>query len=196
MLFRIYLFERYEREALMPEAAISPLSTWESFYVIVGSSAAVLVGLMFVVITISADSPSRGSGATIAAFGTPTVVHFSVAFFISLVMNAPWQALWHVSLLIGLCGGGGILYLLLILRRTVRQNEYQPVFEDWLWHIILPFISYITFTIVAFFLPVFPLPALFAVAGATILFLFIGIHNAWDTVTYLIARDNQREKAS
>ena len=48
---------------------------WETFYVIVGSSAGALTGLMFVVIALVAEF--RGSERQIEAFGTPTVVHFS-----------------------------------------------------------------------------------------------------------------------
>jgi len=40
----------------MEPSAPSILAHWESFYVIVGSSAAALTGLMFVVITLIADS--------------------------------------------------------------------------------------------------------------------------------------------
>jgi hypothetical protein len=43
----------------MEEAAVAPLPAWESFYVILGSSAAVLAGLVFVAITLIADSPTR-----------------------------------------------------------------------------------------------------------------------------------------
>jgi hypothetical protein len=57
---------------------IAQLEGWERFYVIVGSSAAALTGLMFVVITLIADSEMPRSPGTVAAFGTPTVVHFCV----------------------------------------------------------------------------------------------------------------------
>jgi hypothetical protein len=38
-----------------------------------------------------------------------------------------------------------------------------------------------------------PILALFVVGAATVLFLFIGIHNAWDTVTYLVLASSQTE---
>lgn len=40
----------------MEPAAISPFNAWESFYVIVGSSAAALTGLQFVVIALGAEA--------------------------------------------------------------------------------------------------------------------------------------------
>ena len=63
----------------MIDAVALPLSSWESFYVIVGSSGAALTGLQFVMIALIADSQRRSSLAEINAFGTPTVVHFCFA---------------------------------------------------------------------------------------------------------------------
>jgi hypothetical protein len=68
------------------------LAVWESFYVIVGSSAAALIGLQFVVVTLISESPLEASPASLSAFGTPTVVHFGGALLISAVMSAPWPS--------------------------------------------------------------------------------------------------------
>ena len=59
----------------MTELATQPLTAWESFYVIVGSSAAALIGLQFVVMTLVADSGRRvpADAASINAFGSPSV---------------------------------------------------------------------------------------------------------------------------
>ena len=59
------------------ETSMPALSHWESFYVIVGSSAAALTGLMFVVITLIADSKQPRTLKEINAFATPAVVHSS-----------------------------------------------------------------------------------------------------------------------
>lgn len=170
----------------MQEAAVSPLSTWESFYVVVGSAAAALTGLMFVVITLIAGTETRRSSGTVAAFGTPTVVHFCAALLVSTILSAPWETLWNAGLLLGLAGLGGMVYIVVIIRRARHQTEYQPVLEDWLWHMILPLISYAALVVAAILLLSNPVLALFGVGGAAVLFLFIGIHNAWDTVTYVV----------
>ena len=44
----------------MEEAVLSPLTQWESFYVIVGSSAGALTGLQFVVIALIAEAEAAG----------------------------------------------------------------------------------------------------------------------------------------
>jgi hypothetical protein len=168
----------------MHEAVAAPLTSWANFYVITGSAAAALTGLMFVVVTLLTSMGRRQTPTSVAAFGTPTVVHFCAALLISAMLTAPWPALWQAALLLGLTGFSGMIYGFIVFRRARIQKTYQPVLEDWLFHIILPFVSYTTIFISALFLTTNPTPALFAVGSATILYLFIGIHNAWDTVTY------------
>lgn len=175
---------------------MSPFSAWQNFYVIIGSAAAALTGLMFVAITLTARSRLQKSGETIGAFGTPTVVHLCSALGVAALLCAPWQAFWQVSPLLGLCGLGGIVYLMIVLRRTRRQADYQPVLEDWLWHTIFPLVTYITFLVAAIVLPGDPAPDLFIIGAATLLLLFIGIHNAWDTVTYIVIQESQSQDKS
>src|SRR5213082_2405110 len=175
-----------EGGSIMQEAVLSPLATWQNFYVIIGSAAATLTGLMFVVITLIAgvrvrvSSPSGG----IAAFSTPNVVHFCAALLVAAILSAPWQALWNAGLLLGLCGLWGVSYVVIVLRRARRQTDYHPVLEDWLWHMVFPLVSYTALVVAAIVLLGNPALALFVIAAVALLLLFIGIHNAWDTVTY------------
>ena len=111
----------------MQEAALPLLTTWQNFYVIIGSSAGALTGLMFVVITLIAGTRMRGSSEPIAAFSTPNVVHFCVALLVAALLCAPWQVLWNISLPLGLCGLWGMIYIARVARRTRRQTDYTPV---------------------------------------------------------------------
>ena len=179
----------------MQEAVLSPLATWQNFYTIIGSAAATLTGLLFVVITLTAgvrvrvSSPSSG----IAVFNTQNVVHFGAALLVAAILSAPWQALWNAGLLLGLSGLWGATYVIIVVRRVRRQTVYQPVLEDWLWHTVFPLVSYTALVVAALLLPGHPAPALFVIAAATVLLLFIGIHNAWDNVTYIAIELSQRE---
>jgi hypothetical protein len=178
------------------EAAMPVLTAWQNFYVIIGSSAGALTGLMFVVITLLAGSRLQRSSEPVAAFNTPNVFHFGAALFVAAILCAPWQALWNVSLVLGLCGLWGIIYVTIVLRRLRRQTAYTPVLEDWLGHTIFPFIAYIALVVVAIMLPGDPTLALFLTGAATVLLLFIGIHNAWDNVSYLVITQSQPENNS
>jgi hypothetical protein len=171
----------------MQEAVLSPLAAWQNFYVIIGSAAATLTGLMFVVVTLIAGVRARVSPGSeaFATFNTPTVLHFGAALLVAALLSAPWQALWNAGLLLGLTGLWGVTYVIIVIRRTRRLTDYQPVLEDWLFHTVFPLVSYTALLVAAILLPGHPAPALFVIAAATVLLLFTGIHNAWDNVTYI-----------
>jgi L-asparagine transporter-like permease len=178
----------------MEEAARLPLAAWETFYVIVGSSGAALTGLQFVVIALVAESRMAGGAREIDAFGTPTIVHFCSVLLLSAILTAPWRGLASVSGALGIIGLAGVIYGLIVVRRARRQTGYKPVFEDWLWHTVLPLIAYALLLIAGFFLRSYPRRVLFIVAATALLLLFIGIHNAWDTVTYIAVEHMQKGK--
>jgi len=164
----------------------SVLSAWESFYVIVGSSGGALIGLQFVVITLIADRRPVTSPGSVAAFGTPTVVHLTMALIVSAIMSAPWKSLEPVSMVLAICGVAGLLYGAIVIRRALRQTTYQPVLEDWIWHAVLPCTTYAAVAGAAGLLRRDATLGLFAVAASALLLLLIGIHNAWDTVTHIV----------
>jgi hypothetical protein len=179
----------------MQEAAVSLLVTWQTFYVLVGTAAATLTGLMFVVVSlltgVRGRAPAPGEAFTV--FNTPNVWHFGAALLVAALLSAPWQAIWPASLLLGLTGLGGVSYVLNVLRRMNRVAEYQPVLEDWLFHTVLPLVSYTAIIAAALLLLSQSAAALFVIAAATLLLLFIGIHNAWDNVTYIAIEMSQPE---
>jgi hypothetical protein len=180
----------------MQEAVPSALVNWESFYVIVGSSGAALTGLQFVVIAIIADSARRSTSREIEAFGTPTIVHFCAVLLLSAIMSAPWHELSSVALVLDVCALAGLGYGVIVVLRARRTTTYQPVFEDWLWHAILPLISYSLLLVAALLLRSYPQRVLFVIAAVAVLLLFIGIHNSWDTVTYITVNQPQESKES
>ena len=161
------------------------LGKWENFYVIVGSSAGALTGLQFVVMAIIADQPGRGGHQEIAAFGTPTVVHFMAVLLIGAIISAPWEELNHAAFVIGFFGLTGVVYTVVVTRRAGRTERYQPVMEDWIFHAALPLAAYILMLVAALALTSFDTPALFAIGTASLILLAVGVHNAWDTVTFL-----------
>jgi hypothetical protein len=176
----------------MEPAALSPLVAWESFYVIVGSSAAALTGLQFVVIVLGAEVNALGGGSATHTFGTPTVLHFCAVLLMSAILSAPWARLASVGLALGACAVAGTTYVIVIIKRMRRQTHYQPVVEDWVWHCVLPLIAYVALLVAVVVLPSHPAPSLFGIAGTALLLLFVGIHNAWDAVTYIAHERRQR----
>jgi hypothetical protein len=163
---------------------MAELAAWDSFYVIVGSAAGALIGLQFVVMTLVAARPSLRVAEAGAAFVTPTIIHFGTALLLSALLRVPWQSIIPAAALWGLIGLCGVAYAVVVTRRMRRQTAYQPEFEDWLFHALLPLAAYATLAISAFAAPFRTREALFGAGAAALLLLFIGIHNAWDSTSY------------
>lgn len=181
----------------MPDTVSPILTEWSNFYAMTATAAAGLTGLMFVVITLVTGADRRRSRVGTSTFSTPTVVHFCAAFLVSAVLVAPWHSLAGPAALVGLAGLCGLAYALHVLRRTKRLTEYTPDFEDWAWYSLLPIVAYATILGGAVALRPVPLEAPFAFATGVVLLIFIGIHNAWDIVTYLaVSRGNDEEPPS
>jgi hypothetical protein len=157
---------------------------WESFYVIVGAAAGALIGLQFVVMTLLADKPQLASPEAGAAFATPNVVHFSAALLLSALMRVPWHSLRTAAESWGLVGLAGLVYVVIVIRRMRSQNSYRPDWEDWIYHVVLPLFTYALLLVSALIAASREEDALMGVAAATLLQLFIGIHNSWDAIAY------------
>ncbi len=172
----------------------SALEGWQNFYVIVGSSAGALTGLQFVVVALVANLRDTGGFTrTSAAFATPTVVHFSVVLVLSAIFAAPWASLSAPMVVLGVAGVGGVFYTMIVARRATRQGDYRPVVEDWLFHVLFPASAYAAAAVAALTSRTHAAGALFAVGGAAVLLLVVGIHNAWDSVVYVVATRGGRE---
>ena len=117
------------------------LAAWENFYVIVGSAAAALTGLQFVVIALVADRGGSHPNAT-TSFSTPTIVHFGAVLAIAGVLSAPWHSLTLPLATLSIFGCSGCVYVVSVIRAAKRQRDYQPVLEDRVFHWWLPLASY------------------------------------------------------
>jgi hypothetical protein len=161
------------------------LAAWESYYIIVGSVAGALIGLQFVVIALIADSERPTSAPEVAAFGTPTVLHFCAALLLSALLSAPWTSLPGFRFALAAAGAAGVTYALIVVRRARRPHQYRPEPEDWVWYVLLPLALYLMLLVAAALVPARIRLALSLVATVALGLVFIGIRNAWDTVIFI-----------
>jgi hypothetical protein len=139
---------------------------------------------------IAERSPPRAAEAG-PAFATPTIVHFGAVLLLSAVQSAPWQEVTFVAAILGLMGLIEIAYIIIVARQMRVQTAYKPEFGDWLYYALLPLAAYAMLAISAFTALSHTREALFGVGAAALLLLFIGIHNAWDSIAYLVFYSKQ-----
>jgi hypothetical protein len=165
-------------------AGVAQIAEWGSFYVIVGSASGALIGLQFVVMTLLAERPPADAAAAGAAFGSPTIVHFGAALLLSALLNAPWRTIAVPAALWGLMGFAGVGYAVIVARRMRRQGAYRPELDDWVFYIALPSAAYAMLALSSLAATSHTSAAMACVGIAALMLLFIGIRNAWDSVTY------------
>jgi hypothetical protein len=164
---------------------MTSLIGWENFYIIIGLSAAALMGLMFVVITLTAERRGVDEVGGLDAFASPTVLHFCAVLLVAAILTTPGHTTASLSFSLTVCGLGGIAYSTSIILRLRRQKAYTPVRSDWVWHILLPLVAYVCLLGSAAVVWVSAAAALYSVAAGALLLLYIGIHNAWDAATWV-----------
>ena len=163
----------------------SILQAWVPFYSVIASAAAALTGLMFVVLTLVATLDRAASRDGIAIYSTPTVVHYAVVLFLSAVLCAPWRTFAGPAIVLAVAGLGGMLYETVLAVAARKLSAYDPDAEDWVWYSVLPLAGYGMIVVAAALLFTGRELALYTSAAGAILLVVVGIHNAWDIVTYL-----------
>ena len=179
----------------MVHITLAALAAWQNFYVIVGSSAGTMTALQFVVITLITQARAAGSSQNIRAFGTPTVIHFCTALLISAGMVAPWNTIDVLANCLVAFALAGTAYALRIVWHA-RKADYRPDAEDWIWYVGLPFVAHVALLVAAALIRAKIPWYLALVAVDALVFLLLGVRNAWDTVTYIAVSHALKREAA
>jgi len=158
---------------------------WGDYFFMIGSSAAALIGLMFVVITLTAgrerDETERGK----KLYTSPIVWHLSVVLLLSggAIVPAMTPKLYGAA-----CAGLGILGVLMGCRSAVGIGGFRQATNklfDAVWYGVAPAIACLGLIVAAIAVLSGSRWAPSAVAADLMALLLISIHAEWDLVTYL-----------
>ncbi|MEO6226019.1 MAG: hypothetical protein ABIO80_09255 [Sphingomicrobium sp.] len=159
---------------------------WENFYLITGGSAGALIGLMFVVVTLTAgrdrDEVERGKHL----YTSPIVWHLAVILALSAGAMAPTMPAiafgWLAAGLALIGATMGVRSTIGIARRPGAPKS--PLF-DLFWYGIAPAIAYVGLGAAALTVLTGRPWANSAIGADLLALLMISIHAEWDLVTYL-----------
>ena len=128
----------------------------------------------------------RANITGLRAFVTPTIAHFGAVLALAAFMCVPRQTARSISLGVGGLGLAGLVYIGLVASYICHSlGTYIPVREDWIFNVIVPCLAYASLIGAAFLIRRHPDPGLNGVAAASMILLFIGIHNAWDIAVWM-----------
>ncbi len=165
------------------------LRDWRDFYMMGGTAAATLVGLMFVFASIGASRFTNNYLAPMRAFITPTVVHFAAVLFICLVSIMPGHSGRSLGGVLGVGALIGLAYCASILALIFRRFAAGLTWEDRLFYALIPFAGYLLLLAsAALEIDQRPADANILAGIAIIVLIVAGLRNAWDMTVWMTTR--------
>jgi hypothetical protein len=162
------------------------LHGWDNFFIMAGTAAATLVGLLFVAVTVGTGLSKSTIVQGSRGFLTPALVHLGGVLFQTLAVLAPWPSAWPIGIILGLAGLMGLTYQIRVVVARHKVGLVLTQWQDWLPHVAVPALGSATLFVGAVGLIAGKSFAPFAIAGAMALFLFAGIYVAWDLTLWMI----------
>jgi hypothetical protein len=166
---------------------------WDSFYLMIGGAAGALIGLLFVVATLTG-----GLGADKAQLGakiylTPTVFHLAVILAVSAITAVPHLSARPAGALLSAAAVLGLIYSINVgrmLRGPVRLEA--PHWTDFWCYGFAPGAIYLAQVAAAVALAMSISWAQNALGAAFVALLLMTIRNAWDLVTTIAPIANSK----
>ena len=172
------------------------MGAWQNFYLLLGTAAATLIGLMFIAVTFGATRIKVQTTSMTRAFIDPVFTHFVTVLVIACVMVSPTVTATFVG---GLMAAIALLRswaLIGIYRRMSKANRVHGDIElsDWLAGIVVPALCYVASVGVgaALIRGGHEVAALDALAIVVVAALLLGIYGAWELMIWLAATGNEK----
>ena len=172
---------------MTPADLAQALHNWQNYYTLLGEVSATLTGLMFVAASLGTRLIDDNSGPKVQTFMTPTVVYFSLVLLLSALMNVPVQTRVSLTVQFAAAGVFGCGYSLSHLPRLHRfQHEGVLKGPAWVWTVALPFFAALWLLGAAAVFHWSLADGLNAAAVGILLFVVIGLHNAWSVTLRMV----------
>jgi hypothetical protein len=159
---------------------------WENFYLMVGSSAAALIGLMFVVVTLTAGRDRAEVERGKRLYTSPIVWNLAVVLVLSGAAIAPNMSAKPFA---AVSGGIALLGFVLGMRSAVgirrRPGAPDSAGFDMFWYGVAPAVVYVGLGACAVAILRGETWGTSAAAADLMLLLLVCIHCEWDLVTFL-----------
>jgi hypothetical protein len=165
--------------------------TWQNFYLLVGTAAATLVGLMFVALTFGSSLVTEQTSPTARSFLDPTFNHFVLVLLTACLMMIPTMGPRLLGVLLLAIAALRIVGLSRVYRhmRLAQRTHNDIELSDWLTGMAFPLTCYgvLGSSGIAF---VERLALAFdALAAVTLGLLLLGLFGAWELLVWMaIAR--------
>lgn len=164
---------------------------WSNFYLVVGGAAAVLLGLIFVVVTLMHDRPRSAVLYGSKLYMGPIVLHMCFVLVLSASAVTPGmsaRAFAAIALAAAIWGGARGVYSTAGLMRLRRIGEDEVHWTDVWYYGVVPLLLYIALAAVAVSFWSGWKDSADGVAVVIVALLLLSVRDEYDLVTWLAPR--------
>jgi hypothetical protein len=163
---------------------------WDNFFVLIGTASGGLIGLLFVVITLTSGLERGRALRASGIYMTPNVVHFAVTLVASAMALAPRISTRVDALVLAgaaLAGLSNAVRTCLGVAAFAREAGNQPHWSDMPLYGFAPGLLYLLLLSNAAAIWLGAGFAPFALAALLMVLMLLAIRNAWDLITWIAA---------
>jgi hypothetical protein len=174
------------------------LQGWQNFYILIGTAAATLTGLMFIAVTFGASLLTRERQAFARAFLSPIYFHFVQVLLTAALLTVPTLGRMALGIVFIALAAWRLANLAWVFRRywEAHRKSRNVDLSDWVLGIALPFACHglLLATAIGFLMGV---EASFTgLAIVTLGLLLVGIQGAWEQLVWIAMLLTERQQQS
>jgi hypothetical protein len=161
---------------------------WDNYFVLTGTAAGGLIGLLFVVVTLTAGFERNRALRGSEIYMTPNLVHFAVVLVASALVLAPRVSAHVVAVILGgaaLAGLSNAVRTCLGIRAFAKERDHPPHWSDMPLYGVAPGVLYVLLLGVAVAIWLQAGFATAALAVFVVVLMLLAIRNAWDLITWI-----------
>ena len=161
---------------------------WDNYFFMLGSAAASLIGLLFVVVTLTQGFERSQALRASGIYMTPLAVHFAVVLSVSAIALAPGLDAGKSALVLAigaLVGLGNAIRTCLGIPALGKSTGNPPHWSDVWFYGVAPAVIYVALGVIAAAAGAGAAWAAEATAALLLVLLLVGIRNAWDLLTWM-----------
>lgn len=169
---------------------------WDNYFTLLGTASGGLIGLLFVVVTLTAGFERSRALMGAALYLTPTAFHFAAVLVSSAIALAPRLPPVCAAAVLGLAAAVGLIYAARAVAgiMALRRNDDPPHWSDLWCYGAAPTLAYGALAAVAAGVWVRAAWPATALAVITLFLLLLAIRNAWDLITWMTSRGSPEAK--
>jgi hypothetical protein len=152
---------------------------WQAFYMMAGTAAATLLGLLFVAISINLDLIIRDENVSLGALASETINNFVYVLFVAITFLIPNQTPLGLGIPLLAIGVFGLLDNGRFLMTALRNRKPQWGLAYIFWRFIFPLIALLALVVISVFVLQGNVRVLYGLVFVIIILLAVAILNSW-----------------